>query len=69
MDKSFVWKVGGPAGFGISSVGPVFCKYLKKNVGISFMDIWNIHHLSEADTTVTRWCSPEHRLQHPKKRV
>ncbi len=30
MDKSFVWKVGGPAGFGISSVGPVFANILKK---------------------------------------
>jgi len=30
MDKSFVWKVGGPAGFGISSLGPVFANILKK---------------------------------------
>jgi len=30
MDKSFVWKVGGPAGFGISSIGPVFANILKK---------------------------------------
>jgi 2-oxoglutarate ferredoxin oxidoreductase subunit alpha len=30
MEKSFVWKVGGPAGFGISSIGPVFAGILKK---------------------------------------
>jgi 2-oxoglutarate ferredoxin oxidoreductase subunit alpha len=30
MDKTFVWKVGGPAGFGISTLGPVFAKILKR---------------------------------------
>lgn len=30
MKKTFVWKVGGPAGFGISSIGPVFANILKK---------------------------------------
>jgi len=30
MSRSFVWKVGGPAGFGISSIGPVFASILKK---------------------------------------
>jgi len=30
MEKTFVWKVGGPAGFGISTLGPVFATILKK---------------------------------------
>lgn len=30
MEKSYVWKVGGPAGFGISSIGPVFANILKR---------------------------------------
>lgn len=30
MEKSLVWKVGGPAGFGISSIGPVFANILKR---------------------------------------
>ena len=30
MKKTYVWKVGGPAGFGISSIGPVFANILKK---------------------------------------
>ncbi|TCK59801.1 2-oxoacid:acceptor oxidoreductase subunit alpha [Seleniivibrio woodruffii] len=29
MEKTFVWKVGGPAGFGITTLGPVFAKILK----------------------------------------
>ncbi|ADD68757.1 pyruvate flavodoxin/ferredoxin oxidoreductase domain protein [Denitrovibrio acetiphilus DSM 12809] len=30
MNKTYAWKVGGPAGFGISSIGPVFANILKK---------------------------------------
>ncbi len=29
MEKTYVWKVGGPAGFGITTLGPVFAKILK----------------------------------------
>jgi len=30
MKQTYVWKVGGPAGFGISSLGPVFANIMKK---------------------------------------
>lgn len=30
MEKTYVWKVGGPAGFGITTLGPVFAKILKE---------------------------------------
>ncbi|PLX69181.1 MAG: 2-oxoacid:acceptor oxidoreductase subunit alpha [Denitrovibrio sp.] len=30
MDKSYVWKAGGPAGAGISTLGPVFANIIKK---------------------------------------